>query len=210
MTRAREVIVVEGKYDRIRVLSAVDALVVETDGFGIFRDKEKAALLRTLARDRGLVVLTDSDAAGFVIRNHLNGLVPPEQIRHAYIPECPGKEKRKAAPSREGLLGVEGMDSTVILAALRRAGATFSEGSVEGEQTQGRQKITKLDFYEAGLTGAANSSVRRAHLLERLGLPHRLSANRLLEVLNALMDCSAFWELIGELFTEKERCEEAN
>ena len=156
------------------------------------------------------MVLTDSDAAGFVIRNHLNGLVSPEQIRHAYIPECPGKEKRKAAPSREGLLGVEGMDSTVILAALRRAGATFSEGSVEGEQTQGRQKITKLDFYEAGLTGAANSSVRRAHLLERLGLPHRLSANRLLEVLNALMDCSAFWELIGELFTEKERCEEAN
>ena len=210
MTRVREVIVVEGKYDRIRVLSAVDALVVATDGFGIFRDKEKAALLRTLARERGLVVLTDSDAAGFVIRDHLNGLVPPEQIRHAYIPECPGKEKRKAAPSREGLLGVEGMDSTVILAALRRAGATFSEKSEEGEQTQGRQKITKLDFYEAELTGAANSSVRRGHLLNRLGLPHRLSANRLLEVLNALMDRSAFWELIGELFTEEERCEEAD
>ena len=117
----------------------------------------------------------------------------------------------KIAPGRraEVIAALRGSWSEID-AALRRAGATFSEGSVEGEQMQGRQKITKLDFYEAGLTGAANSSVRRAHLLERLGLPHRLSANRLLEVLNALMDCSAFWELIGELFTEKERCEEAN
>ena len=139
MLSVREVIVVEGKYDRIRLQAAVKATIVETNGFRIFKDPEQRELLRRLGMERGLLVLTDSDAAGFVIRNHLNGLVPPEQIRHAYIPECPGKEKRKAAPSREGLLGVEGMDSTVILAALRRAGATFSEGSVEGEQTQGRQ-----------------------------------------------------------------------
>lgn len=197
MKKIREVLVVEGRYDRIRVLSAVEALVVETDGFGIFRDKEKAALLQTLARERGLIVLTDSDAAGFVIRDHLSGLVPPEQIRHAYIPEVPGKEKRKAAPSREGLLGVEGMDASIIVEALLRAGATFV-GENEGISSEASEPITKRDFYEAGLTGWPDSSSRRRRLLERFHLPRRLSSNRLLEVLNALMDRPAFWDLLQE------------
>lgn len=197
MKKIREVLVVEGRYDRIRVLSAVEALVVETDGFGIFRDKEKAALLQTLARERGLIVLTDSDAAGFVIRNHLSGLVPPEQLRHAYIPEVLGKEKRKAAPSREGLLEVEGMDASAIVEALRRAGATFV-GENEGISPESSEPITKRDFYEAGLTGWPDSSARRRRLLERLHLPRRLSSNRLLEVLNALMDRPAFWDLLRE------------
>lgn len=180
MRRVREAIVVEGKHDVIRVKGAVEAVVVPTDGFRLFKDKEKVALLRRLAATRGLILLTDSDTAGGVIRNHLTGCIPTAQIKQAYIPPRPGKERRKAAPSKEGLLGVEGMDAATIVAALERAGATFADAAAPAA-TLG---LTKADLMACGLTGGADSAARRARLLAALDLPGYLSANRLLEVLN--------------------------
>ena len=181
MMKVREVIVVEGKYDAIRLHSAVDATVIETNGFGIFKDKEMLALLRRMAQTRGLLVLTDSDGAGFVIRDFLGGAIPKEQVKHAYIPEIVGKERRKATPSKEGLLGVEGIDNALIMEALRRAGAT-----IEGEEASVFQgcHFTKADLYELGLVGGVNSAQKRQKLQRALGLPEKLSANRLLEILN--------------------------
>ncbi len=181
MERIREVIVVEGKYDAVRLHSAVDATVIETAGFGIFKDAEQLALIRRLANERGLIVLTDSDGAGFVIRNFLDGAIPSEQIKHAYIPEIVGKERRKDAPSKEGLLGVEGIDNAVIVEALRRAGATFETG--EGTLASGCG-LTKTDLFDLGLVGGENSAEKRRLLQQKLGLPTKLSANRLLEILN--------------------------
>lgn len=181
MIRVREVIVVEGKYDAIRLRSVVDATIIETAGFGIFKDPTQQEMLRRLAAAKGLLVLTDSDGAGFVIRNFLNGILPPEQVKHAYIPEISGKERRKTAPSQEGLLGVEGMQTDVILEALRRAGATFEEQSTA---TTGCH-LTKADLYDDGLIGGTMSAARRRYLQEWLHLPAKLSANRLLQVLNA-------------------------
>lgn len=183
MIRIREAIVVEGRYDRARLQSVAEALIVETEGFGIFRDREKMALLKRLAATQGLVVLTDSDAAGFLIRDRLAGAIPPSQIKHAYIPEIPGKERRKTTPSKEGLLGVEGMDAQILLTALCRAGATM-----EGENWTGIPPfLTKARLFEDGLSGSAGSLARRERFLSYLGLPRKLSANRLLEVVNATM-----------------------
>ena len=184
----REALVVEGRYDKNTVSQVLDALILETRGFGVFTDPELVALLRTLARTRGLVILTDSDSAGFLIRNHLRGALAGENVKHAYIPDIPGKERRKSAPSREGKLGVEGVPGAVILDALRRAGAVFENESAENESARhARGGITKTDLYALGLTGTAGSDARRAALKKKLGLPERLSANALLEVLNALM-----------------------
>ncbi len=180
MTRIREVIVVEGKYDAIRLRSVVDATIIETAGFGIFKDPSQQEMLRRLAAAKGLLVLTDSDGAGFVIRNFLNGILPPEQVKHAYIPEISGKERRKSAPSQEGLLGVEGMQTDVILEALRRAGATF-----EDQPTVTGCHLSKADLYDDGLIGGTMSAARRRYLQDWLHLPAKLSANRLLQVLNA-------------------------
>ncbi len=181
MKRIREVIVVEGKYDAIRLHSAVEATVIETNGFRIFKDKEQVSLLRRLAETRGLLVLTDSDGAGFVIRDFIGGAIPKEQVKHAYIPEIVGKERRKAAPSKEGLLGVEGVDNAVIVEALRRAGATF-----EGEEAPDFSgcNVTKADLFDWGLVGGTASAEKRRRLQKALGLPEKLSANRLLEILN--------------------------
>lgn len=186
--RIRQVIVVEGKYDEIRVHSAVDALVVPTAGFAIFRDPERLTMLRLLAAERGLIILTDSDNAGMLIRNHLIGSIPAEQICHAYIPPIHGKERRKPAPGKEGLLGVEGMDNDVVIAALERAGATF-EDAEDGARVfvTDKMHLTKGDLYELGLSGRADSAARRRTLLRSLRLPENLSANRLLDVLNATM-----------------------
>lgn len=197
MIRIREAIVVEGKYDKIRLASVVDALVLETHGFGIFKDKEQLNLLRLLARERGLLVLTDSDSAGFVIRDYLNGVIPPDQIKHAYIPEIFGREKRKNAPSKEGLLGVEGIDGRVIAESLKRAGATMEGSQADEENTI--PTLTKTDLYEAGLTGGPDSANRREHLLGLLGLPKKLSANRLLDVLNTTMSREQFIKTMREL-----------
>ncbi len=180
MLKIREAIVVEGRYDKNTLSQVVDTLILETAGFGIFRDAERMALLRAAARHRGLIVLTDSDGAGFVIRNRIRGAVPAEFLKHAYIPDVYGKERRKLRAGKEGKLGVEGMSPAVLEQALRRCGATFL-GEDDPAASNG---LTKADLYRAGLSGTPDSSARRAALLERLGLPEHLSANGLLEVLN--------------------------
>ena len=186
LPRIQEAIVVEGRYDKNALSQVVDALILETSGFGIFRDEERLALFRRLAAERGLIVLTDSDGAGFVIRNYLKGAVDPAQVKQAYIPDRPGKEKRKRRPGKEGKLGVEGMRPEVLLEALRRGGATFLTGEVP-ESGKGRS-ITKTDLYLAGLSGTPDAAERRRVLLRRLDLPERLSPNAMLQVLNALYD----------------------
>ena len=188
MRRVREVIVVEGRYDKNALRQVVDATVVETRGFGIFNDRERLALLRRLAEERGLILLTDSDGAGFVIRNFLKGAIPKDRLKQAYIPDVYGKERRKSAPGREGKLGVEGMNPGVLLQALERAGATFEDGPAAGD----RAPITKGDFYALGLTGGRDSAARRAALLKALELPERMTANALLEAVNLLYTREAF------------------
>ena len=180
--RVREVIVVEGRYDKNALSQVVDAAILETGGFGIFKDREMAAFLRRLAVERGIILLTDSDGAGFVIRNHLRGILPPGTVKHAYIPDIRGKERRKRAPGKEGKLGVEGMPPAVLLQALERAGATFDGDDASREQGP---PITKADLMELGLAGPG-SVRRRGELLKKLDLPERLTANGLLEALNLL------------------------
>lgn len=194
MVKVREVILVEGRYDKNTLRQLVDAPILETKGFGIFKDKQMQAYLREVAKKRGVIILTDADGAGFVIRNFLKGILPKEQVKHAYIPDIYGKERRKAAPGREGKLGVEGMKPEVLLEALRRAGATL-----EGEATSPRNEITKLDLYEAGLTGGTNSAAKRKALLEKLQLPEHLSANGLLEALNLIYTKESFLTLLEGL-----------
>lgn len=196
MRRVSQAIVVEGKHDVIRVQSAVDALVVPTDGFRIFKDKEKMAMLRRLAAVRGLIVLTDSDSAGGVIRNHLLSCIPADQVRQAYIPPIAGKERRKSAPSKEGLLGVEGMDAATVVAALERAGATF-----EGEDAPVHTSLglTKADWMALGLSGTADSQSRRDRLATALGVPTYLSANRLLELVNTTVTADEWAQLLENI-----------
>lgn len=184
----REVIVVEGRYDKNALSQVVDAVIIETSGFGIFNDAEKRKLLQTMAEARGLIVLTDSDGAGFVIRNYIKGCVDPKLVKHAYIPDIYGKERRKSAPSREGKLGVEGMKPQVLLDALIRAGATFDDE--ENKKTAPR--ISKADMYARGLSGREGSAEKRAQLIKQLGLPERLTADGLLDVLNATMSREEF------------------
>lgn len=182
MLRVREVIVVEGRYDKNTLLQVVDATVLETRGFGIMQDKALLGLLRRAAQERGLLVMTDSDGAGFVIRNFLKGAIPPEQVKHAYIPDVLGKERRKTTPGKEGKLGVEGMRPEILLEALRRAGATFLEETAAGP----RGEITKADLFELGLSGGTDSAARRLTLMKKLGLPEHMSANALLQALNLM------------------------
>ncbi len=193
MTKAiREAIVVEGKYDAIRLRSVVDATIVETDGFGIFREPAKMELLRRLAKAQGLIVLTDSDSAGFVIRDRISGALPKERVKHAYIPEITGKERRKNKPSKEGLLGVEGIDGETVLDALWRAGATPVDSTLE----RPKPYLTKQRLYEDGLSGREDSARRRAKLLKQLQLPQHLSTNRLIEVLNVLLTEQEYEEIL--------------
>lgn len=187
----REAVVVEGRYDKNSLLQVVDAVVLETSGFGIFNDRQKQRLIRTMAEKRGLIVLTDSDAAGFMIRGFLKGCVDPALIMHAYIPDVRGKERRKAKASKEGKLGVEGMSPEILLEALRRAGATMDEAPAAGNP----EKITKADLYARGLCGREGSAARRRSLLQKLDLPERLSSDALLDVLNAIMSREEFYLL---------------
>ena len=181
MVKIREAIVVEGRYDKNTLSQIVDAPILETSGFGIFKDKKQMELLRKVAKLRGLIVFTDSDGAGFVIRNHLKSAIDGRFLKHAYIPDIPGKERRKSAPGKEGKLGVEGMSPEIILQALRRAGAT-----IEGENAPSRNSITKQDLMELGLSGGANSAEKRRKLLQNLDLPEHMSANAMLQALNLL------------------------
>lgn len=178
MLTIREAIVVEGRYDVIRLSQLVDTVIVQTNGFRIFHDKEQIAMLRRLAQTRGLIVLTDSDGAGFVIRDHIGSLIPKEQLKHAYIPPCEGKEKRKRTASKEGLLGVEGVSNDAILLALKTAGVTEEAVAHEPYMTPAR-------LFEDGLMGGKDSKAKRERLCEALSLPRYLSTSRLCEVLNA-------------------------
>ena len=182
-----EVIVVEGRYDKNALLQVVDATVVETGGFGVFNDKEKLAFFRQLAEKRGLILLTDSDGAGFVIRNYLKGALPKEKVKQAYIPDVAGKERRKKQGGKEGKLGVEGMTPEVLLDVLRRCGATF----IGEESAVPQAAITKADMMEKGLVGP-NSEQKRKELLQKLQLPGHMTANALLEALNLLMSREEF------------------
>lgn len=195
MVKIKEAIVVEGRYDKNTLSQIVDAEILETSGFGIMKDKKQLALLRRVAEKRGLIVFTDSDGAGFVIRNYLKGAIDGKYLRHAYIPDIPGKERRKSAPGKEGKLGVEGMTPQVILDALRKAGATVL-GEVE-KPTAGN--ITKQDMMELGLSGAANSSALRGQLLKKLDLPEHMSSNALLQAVNLLYTLDELQQLLSQL-----------
>lgn len=182
MLKIKEAVIVEGKYDKQRLSEFIDAPIVTTSGFRVFKDKEKQQLIRKLAQDRGLVIMTDSDSAGFVIRNFLRGIVPDAQIKHCYIPQIKGKEKRKDSPSKEGLLGVEGLSAEILEDALVKSGVDVGQGS----STEKKDILTKSDLFEMGLSGRENSAELRQKLMSELGLPTYLSANALLEVINSL------------------------
>lgn len=182
MIRIKEAIVVEGRYDKNTLSQIVDAPIFQTNGFGVMNDAEQLALLRKVAKVRGLIVFTDSDGAGFVIRNYLKGAIPPEHVKHAYIPDILGKEKRKSTPGKEGKLGVEGMTPEVIVSCLRRAGATFEDAQI-GEA---KGQITKTDLFFMGLSGSPDSKAKRGALLKLLELPEHMSSNAMLQALNIL------------------------
>ena len=181
--RIKEAIVVEGRYDKAAVAAVADTLILETAGFGVFKDAERLALLRRLAAVRGLIILTDSDGAGFVIRNHLKGAIPGGQLKHAYIPDVAGKERRKRAPGKEGKLGVEGMKPDVLREAILRCGATVLD---ENAPDRPAGNLTAADLFALGLSGAPDAAARRAALLRRLDLPEHMGAKALLAALNAL------------------------
>ena len=200
MIRIREAIVVEGRYDKNTLSQIVDAPILETSGFGIFKEKQQMKLLRQVAEKRGLIVFTDSDGAGFVIRNHIKSAIDGKYLKHAYIPDIPGKERRKSAPGKEGKLGVEGMTPQIILNALRRAGAT-----IDGEAVTTLSRITKQDMMELGLSGGKDSSSLRGMLLRKLDLPEHMSANAMLQALNLLYSKEEISRLVMDLkssFTE--------
>ena len=186
MSRIREAILVEGRYYINTLKQVVDTVVLETGGFRIFHDKDRLKLLRRIAQARGLIVLTDSDGAGFVIRNYLKGVLPRDRIKQAYVPDVWGKEKRKRHASKEGKLGVEGMRPDILCDALRRAGATFLDGEAQKGRDTSDSPITKADFYTWGLTGRTDSAARRQRLLQELALPAHMTANALLEFINAV------------------------
>ncbi len=187
MVTTERAVIVEGKYDKIRLSGVIDGLILTTDGFGIFSDKEKQKLIRKLAEEKGLLILTDSDAAGFRIRNFLKNIVPEQQILHAYIPDIYGKERRKAAPSKEGKLGVEGVDTRTLETALMRCGAFQS-----ADGRAAKREIAYADLYEAGLSGKEGAAEKRRELLISLGLPARLTGKSFLQVLNTFMTYEDF------------------
>lgn len=197
MIKINEVIVVEGKSDKIKLEGLVDAVIIETGGFRIFKNAELRNMLKDLAEKRGLIILTDSDSAGFAIRNAIKGSVDPKFIKNAYISEVKGKERRKRNLSKEGLLGVEGVTDEEIFNALRRAGVNLNE--IKEKNTESTQKITKTDLFEDGFTGGQNSSERRKMLEKQLNLPTHLSTNKLLEVLNVLLTYEEYKDLVNKI-----------
>lgn len=198
MIKIKEVIIVEGKYDKIRLSSLIDTLIITTDGFGIFKDAEKINMLRTLAKTRGLLVMTDSDSAGFIIRNYLKSCIDNKYIKQAYIPDILGKEKRKETHSKEGLLGVEGMSTQVLLQALNRAGVMPESEHTEEKESR---KVTISDLYDDGLCGGNDSSIKRKKLLDYLEYPQRMSQKTMLSVINATMTFDEYKEIINKIFS---------
>ena len=193
MIKIREAILVEGRYDKNTLSQIVDAPILETSGFRIFKDKKQMAYLRQVAMKRGLIVFTDSDGAGFVIRNHVKSAIPAAYLKHAYIPDVKGKEKRKSAPGKEGKLGVEGMTPDILLDALRKAGATM-----EGEETSHAGGITKQDLMALGLSGGADASAKRLALLKKLNMPEHMSPNAMLQALNLLYNLEELKGILEE------------
>ncbi|HBE14740.1 MAG TPA: DUF4093 domain-containing protein [Ruminococcaceae bacterium] len=205
--KLKETVIVEGRYDRIRLSELIDSPMIETGGFRVFKDKEKQQLIRAVARRRGILVMTDVDSAGFVIRNFLRGIVPQEQILHAYIPTVKGKEKRKQEASKEGLLGVEGIDREALIESIRNSGAhivSVGEGLAPPDYTDTEAKIvqseiTKTDFFDYGLSGCANAAVHRQEVLTSLGLPTYLSTNAMISALNCLFTKDEFEQYLSQL-----------
>ena len=193
MIRIREAIVVEGRYDKNTLSQIVEAPIFETHGFGIFKDKKQMDLLRQVAKQRGLIVFTDADGAGFVIRNHIKSAIDGRYLKHAYTPDILGKERRKKTPGKEGKLGVEGMAPQIILEALKKAGAT-----IEGEQSQAAGGITKQDLMAMGLSGGPDSSRKRLALLKKCRLPEHMTANAMLQALNLLYTKEELTELLKD------------
>lgn len=187
--KIHEAVIVEGRYDKIKLSNIIDAFILETDGFSIFKDKKKLTFIKKLAIERGIVVLTDSDHAGFMIRSHISSAVPKSRIKNVYIPDVYGKEKRKAAPSKEGKIGVEGMNTEVILNAFEKAGVTASKVTCDNP-------VTTADFFELGLTGGANSKEKRKELCAELDLPEFLSVSSLISCINNMMSKEEFAEKI--------------
>ena len=194
MIKTDRVVIVEGKYDKIKLASILDAVIIETDGFAIFNDKEKQKLIRRLAKTKGLLILTDSDSAGFKIRSFIGGMVPQEEIKHSYIPDIFGKEKLKTESSKEGKLGVEGVPKEKIIEALQKAGVTAEETS----ETE-RRLVTKTDLYEDGLSGRADSATKRKAFLKSLDLPELLSANKLLPIINTFLTYDEYKKAVLDL-----------
>ena len=195
MIKLNEAVIVEGRYDKILLRGFIDAPIIETGGFRVFKDKEKQKLIRKLSETRGIIIMTDSDSAGFVIRNFLRGIVSAGKIKHCYIPQIRGKEKRKAEVSKEGYLGVEGLDEKTIIEALERSGVNICSKSAETEF----EEITKADFYELGLSGKDNSAKLREKLLKKLGMPTYLSANAFLAVLNCFYSKKDLLDILREI-----------
>lgn len=183
-----EAVIVEGKYDKIKLSNIIDAFIIETNGFAVFKDKSKLSFIKKLAKERGIIILTDSDHAGFMIRNYISSGVPKEQIKNVYIPDIFGKEKRKNAPSKEGKLGVEGMTKEVILASLEKAGVSSTSSVCDNP-------ITTVDFYDLGLTGGANSKAKRKAVCKALDLPEFLSTSSLISCINNFMTKEEFFDL---------------
>lgn len=198
MLHLEQAVIVEGKYDKIKLSSVIDAVIITTNGFSVIKDKEKLEIIRFFARNKGIIILTDSDSAGFKIRNFLKGAISDGKITNVYIPDILGKEKRKAAPSKEGKLGVEGIDTKILLEAFSKAGV------ISAEADENKDPVTKLDLYEAGLTGGTNSAEKRSELLKYLGMPELMTTNAMLEIINTMMSRSEFFDIIGKISERKE------
>lgn len=191
MIKIDKVIIVEGRYDKIKLSSMIDGIIIETEGFGIFKDKDKQKLIRKLAETKGIAILTDSDSAGFVIRNFITSIVPKEYITNVYIPDIYGKEKRKDSPSKEGKLGVEGVSAEILKEAFKKAGIGVSQS-----ETNERKKITLNDFFDDGLTGDTQSKRKRTDLLKKLDLPERMSTKAMLDILNTFITYNEYKKLV--------------
>lgn len=195
MYSIKEAIIVEGTYDQIKLSGFIDGIIIKTNGFSIFNDKKKLETIRTLAEKTGIVILTDSDTAGFKIRNYIKQSIPEEMVKHAYVPDIRGKEKRKNRASKEGLLGVEGINESVIIKALKDSGCEINGIS---EQKEKSREITKTDLYLLGLSGGEDSSKKRIQLCSELGIPAKISSNMLTAVLNRLFDYEQLYEYFND------------
>ena len=198
MIKIKQAVIVEGKYDKIRLESLIDATIIQTDGFAIFKDKEKQQLIRRLAEKNGILILTDSDSAGFRIRSFLGGSIPKENVIHAYIPDVLGKERRKDAPSKEGKIGVEGMRTQALVQALGKAGVLYEESE------EPKKKVEMIDLYEDGLSGGENSQAKKSALLKSLDLPERLSTSSFLQLINTFMTYEEYKSAVEECRKEWE------